>query len=137
VRACFEILTETLQLLAFIIDRLQHGIRMPEHIVVHEPNHVTPAPLNPLRASLVIRCPVAMRRAIEFDHERYFVAIEVGDVPREPVLPSKLQSIELPITDELPQFLFRWGGVVAHRAGAAEEFVVDGFSKLRHQRDCE
>jgi len=52
-----------------------------------------------------------MNRAIAFDYQICFTAIEVCDVISELMLPPEFQTQELTISQELPEFSFRKGSL--------------------------
>ena len=81
-----------LQPLALLIDRLEHRIRMPEHVVVHEADHVMPVAFQSSGPPFVIRGAITVRVPVEFHDKLHLMAVEVRDVSRKPVLPAKLEA---------------------------------------------
>ena len=59
-----------------------------------------------------------MLTPVELDHKGSLPADEVGDIRTERQLADELESVELPIPNELPEDMFRLGFVATQRASA-------------------
>jgi hypothetical protein len=49
--------------------------------------------------------------AVEFHHQAHLVAVEVRDVAADRYLTPKLEDLDLAISEQFPQRLFRWRGL--------------------------
>ena len=79
-----------------------------------------------------------MNRAVAFDYQICFAAVEVGDVVSELMLPPEFQAQQLTISQELPEYSFRKGlfgsqpaGKTRHSGRLITATILSGFL---HQR---
>jgi hypothetical protein len=60
------------------------------------------------------------REAIDLDHRRGLIAVEIGDVPPERVLSSELETIELSSAEARPEDALGHGHPLAKVASASD-----------------
>ena len=90
-------------------DRVQDIGRVPQHVIVPEPQHPEPAGFQEARACVVATPLRQMLAAIQLHDEMSFRAGEIGEVGPYPVLPPELPPQQAPVAQVLPQHPLRFG----------------------------
>ena len=91
---------------------------MMKHIIVQESNDVKPVAYQAFGSAIIVRLPIAVRVAIEFNDEVDCVAIKVGDERLNDMLAAEFNSAELAVAEAVPQNLLGRCGLVTHGAGS-------------------
>ena len=66
-----------------------------------------------------------MRKAVHFDDQRKFSANEIGDIAIDRNLPTKFESVQIPVPQQSPELFFCWNLLAAHLSG---EFQQSGIN---------
>jgi len=99
-----------------------HGLRLPEHLVVPEPQHL-PAPTLQIGLSLLIVRVVKMLAAIHFHHELKFPTGKIYDKRANDLLTAKFDPKPL-ATQKTPEELFALCHLAPHLAGSLKKMRI-------------
>jgi hypothetical protein len=111
-------------------DLVDHQPHILVHLMVAKTDHAIAAFQQPFRTARIIIDGILfeMLRPVEFDDETLGQANEVDDVGAERRLPTELVGIELPSSQESPQFLLCSRGLTAEAAGEVALVAVSVYS---------
>ena len=84
-------------------DRRQHRVRLAQHVIVPEPQHVESFVLEVLGTRAVVLPPFEMLAPVQFDHQPRLQAREVGEVGADPVLAAEFPSLQAAVSQSPPQ----------------------------------
>ena len=75
--------------------------------MICEANDLEPVMLNLFRSAGIILCVPFMLPTIDLNDQLSLHAEEIDSIVQERYLPSKLEALEAPPTENLPQHIFR------------------------------
>ncbi len=94
-------------------DNLQDRFHITQHLVIPKPEHPKPGLVQRHVPSLILRSCLNVLTAIHLNNKLRSKANEVEDVISIRMLPSKLESIDLPSSQVAPEMLLGRGKAAA------------------------
>ena len=101
-------------------DRVDDVLRPSQHIAVPEPQDPEAMAPQACVSMQVLRSPIEVLAAIQFDDHSGFKANEVADIDVDRMLPPERVAVQLPTAQPTPKALFSGSLILAELAGEVD-----------------
>ena len=102
-------------------NRFQNRARIPQDVVIPEPQHDKPLRFQPCRSIRVVIDSFCVLPAIGFDHQLVLETDEIHDVTSDRCLPPEFVVHQSSGAEVPPQAGFRFGGSATHLFGEGQQ----------------
>lgn len=103
---------------------IHHTFKVLQNVLIPEAQDAISSGLELRTASGVVGFLFRVLCPVDLDNQFVSLAAEIGEVSIDGRLAAELCSVHLPIAQDLPEFVFRDGGLSAQRSGAKSSRVL-------------
>jgi len=99
----------------FICDGFENSLCFLQHLIVPKTHHAQtkrfqfPGSIRIINSLLVI----GMSAAVKFNDQSSFMAVKIGDIAGNGMLPAEFETQQLAVAQQLPEQVFGVGGIFA------------------------